>query len=224
MSILKVENLDKNFSIDKTREVKVLKNISLDIKKGEFIAIVGSSGAGKSTLLSILAGLENPTNGKIILDGNRIDNLSENELSDIRKKKIGFIFQSFYLIPSLTAIENIAFPLELNKVSNPFGEALKLLKLVNLEHRKDNYPNSLSGGEQQRVAICRSLIHKPSIIFADEPTGNLDSKNGDEILDILLKLKKFFSTTLIVVTHEDKVSNLADRVIEIKDGKIVESK
>lgn len=224
MSILKVENLDKNFSIDKTREVKVLKNISLDIKKGEFIAIVGSSGAGKSTLLSILAGLENPTNGKIILDGNRIDNLSENELSDIRKKKIGFIFQSFYLIPSLTAIENIAFPLELNKVSNPFGEALKLLKLVNLEHRKDNYPNSLSGGEQQRVAICRSLIHKPSIIFADEPTGNLDSKNGDEILDILLKLKKNFSTTLIVVTHEDKVSNLADRVIEIKDGKIVESK
>ena len=219
--ILTAKNIKKSFTIDK-KKIDIIRGIDLDVKEGEFVAIMGSSGSGKSTLLSILAGLDKPDEGELLIDNENITEKSEDELSKLRNEKIGFIFQSFYLIPSLTAYENISFPIELKEGKNFEKKEIEyLLEKTSMKHRKNSYPNQLSGGEKQRVAICRALINKPQIIFADEPTGNLDSKNSQEIISLLLSLKKEFNTTLIVVTHEKKIAEKADRIIKISDGKIV---
>lgn len=222
MLILIANNISKSFYIEK-QEIKVLSNVSLKIKEGEFVAITGPSGSGKSTLLSIIAGLDKPDFGKIYIDEKDITNLSEEDLSKMRNKDIGFVFQSFYLIPSLTALENVYFPSELSK-ANDKKFTQELLKQVGVFERKNNYPIQLSGGEKQRVAIARALINKPKILFADEPSGNLDSKNSDNIINLLMNLQKKFNLTLIIVTHEKRISDKASRVIELKDGKIVSNK
>ena len=220
--ILKVNNVSKEFTID-SKKIAILKNISIEIEEGEFLAINGSSGSGKSTFLSIIAGLDKPTSGEVFLLDKNITKFTEEQLSEIRNQKIGFVFQSFYLIPSLSAIENVYFPSEIAK-KNDLKFAEELLKRVGLWSRKENYPIQLSGGEKQRVAIARALINKPKILFADEPTGNLDSKNSDNIVDLLIELQKEYKLTLIIVTHEKKVSDRASRIIELKDGKIISDK
>lgn len=230
--ILSIKNLKKSFYVN-SKKVNIIKSVSLNIKKGEFVVIMGSSGSGKSTLLSLLASLDTPDSGEVILDGENISTKKENQLAKIRNEKIGFIFQSFFLIPSLTAFENVSFPLELKNKNNGSSNlknqknkdeevVLNLLKKVNMSHRKTSYPSQLSGGEKQRIAIARALINRPQIIFADEPTGNLDFKNSKEVLDLLISLKKELNTTLVVVTHEDEVAKKADRIITIVDGKLSE--
>jgi putative ABC transport system ATP-binding protein len=219
MSVLIAKDIKKSFFID-GKEMKILNGISLEIKEGEFIAIKGSSGSGKSTLLSIIAGLDKPTSGSVSINKKDITNLSEEKLSIMRNKEIGFVFQAFYLIPSLTAFENVCFPLELSKIKDK-SSATKLLEQVGVSNRKDNYPIQLSGGEKQRVAIARALVNNPSILFADEPTGNLDSKNSENIIKLLMDLQKEFNLTLIVISHEDYIYNKASRVIELKDGIII---
>lgn len=222
MSNLIAKDIKKSFFID-GKEIKILKGVSLDIKEGEFVAIKGSSGSGKSTLLSIIAGLDKPTSGSVYINKKDITNLSEEQLSIMRNKEIGFVFQAFYLIPSLTAFENVCFPLELSKIKDK-ASAIKLLEQVGVINRRDNYPIQLSGGEKQRVAIARALVNKPKILFADEPTGNLDSKNSEIIIKLLMDLQKEFNLTLIVISHEDYIYNKASRVIELKDGVIVSDK
>jgi putative ABC transport system ATP-binding protein len=219
MTILKAQNINKSFFIE-NKEIKVLSDITFNVNEGEFIAITGSSGSGKSTLLSIIAGLDKPDLGTVEIHRKNITSQSEEELSNMRNQDIGFVFQSFLLIPSLTAYENVYFPSELSK-KNDKESALRLLNQVHMLKRKDNYPIQLSGGEKQRIAIARALINKPKILFADEPTGNLDSKNGENIMDLLISLQKEFNLTLIIVTHEKKISDKASRVIELKDGKII---
>lgn len=218
-NILIVEKIEKSF-FNENKETKILKDISFTVKKGEFVAIIGSSGSGKSTLLSIIAGLDMPTKGSIILNSEKLEKLNEDKLSKIRNEKIGFVFQSFFLVPSLTAFENIMLPQEIAKKTNK-EKTENLLKEVGMEHRKDNYPIQLSGGEKQRIAIARALSNDPEIIFADEPTGNLDSKNSKSIIELLIKLNKEKNKTLIVVTHEKRIAEIAQRVIEISDGKII---
>jgi putative ABC transport system ATP-binding protein len=222
MTILEVNNINKYFS-NSNKKIEILKGISFKVEEGEFVAIIGSSGSGKSTLLSIIAGLDKPSSGDVKINKINITNLSEDELAQIRNKDIGFVFQSFYLVPSLTAYENIALPQEIKgKVSKE--KIIETMKLVGIEHRKNNYPIQLSGGEKQRVAIARALINDPKILFADEPTGNLDSKNSKSIIELLINLKKQNNLTLIIVTHEENISKIADKVIEIKDGKIISNK
>jgi putative ABC transport system ATP-binding protein len=217
--ILKVQNIEKSF-FNENKETKILKDISFDVKEGEFVAIIGSSGSGKSTLLSIIAGLDTPTKGSVILDGQKLEKLNEDSLSEIRNKRIGFVFQSFFLVPSLNAFENVKLPQEIAK-STSDKRINKLLEDVGMGHRKNNYPIQLSGGEKQRIAIARALANDPSLIFADEPTGNLDSKNSKSIIELLVKLNEENKKTLIVVTHEKKIADIAKRVIEVSDGKII---
>lgn len=219
MIVLEAKNLSKSFTVGDD-ELKVLKSISLKIKQGEFVAITGSSGCGKSTLLSVLAGLDIPSRGCVKLLSRDITKLSEDDMAKIRNEEIGFIFQSFYLIPSLTAYENVVFPSEVNSVPNA-EFANQLIKQVGIENRKNSYPIQLSGGEKQRVAIARSLINNPAILFADEPTGNLDSKNTKIVMDLLMDLRKKYNLTLVVVTHEKAISKMADRVLKIENGKII---
>lgn len=219
MIVLEGKNISKSFLIQ-NNQLSVLKNINLKIKQGEFIAITGSSGCGKSTLLSILAGLDIPTSGCVKLLNQDITKLSEDQMARLRNEKIGFIFQSFYLIPSLTAYENIVFPSEINKIANN-EFAANLIKQVGMDKRKESYPIQLSGGEKQRIAIARSLINNPSILFADEPTGNLDEKNTKIVMDLLMKLRKEFNLTIVIVTHEKAISDMADKVYKIDNGKIV---
>lgn len=218
--ILEAKNLRKSYTIDE-KTIPIINNISIKINKGEFIAITGPSGSGKSTLLTLLAGLDKPDKGSIKINSKEITKLKEDELTLIRNKDIGFIFQSFYLIPSLTAYENVFYPLEIKDKKQADSKKVdKLLEKTGMLHRKNSYPSQLSGGEKQRIAICRALVNNPAIIFADEPTGNLDSKNSNEIMKILLDLKKEFDTTLIVVTHEKPIAKQADKIINIVDGKI----
>lgn len=218
--IIETKFIKKNYSID-NKTIPIIKGINISVKKGEFVAITGPSGSGKSTLLSLLAGLDRPDSGEIVLNSKDITKLKEEELSEMRNKEIGFIFQSFYLIPSLTAFENVFYPMQIRDGKKADErEAEKLLKKTGMLHRKNSYPSQLSGGEKQRIAICRALINKPAVIFADEPTGNLDSKNSKEIMKLLLDLKKEYNTTLIVVTHEKEIAKQADRIINIVDGKV----
>lgn len=222
MFILEAKTATKIYTID-GRPIAVVDNVSLAIEPGEFVAIMGSSGSGKSTLLSLLSGLDHPSSGQIFIEGREITHLSEDELAPLRNSTVGFVFQSFHLAPSLSALENIMFPAELRGDRDAQTRAEALLQRVALYHRRNNFPQQLSGGEKQRVAICRALINQPPILFADEPTGNLDSKNGAAILALLLELHKERRTTLVLVTHSPEIAAHADRVIMLQDGRLVDS-
>jgi putative ABC transport system ATP-binding protein len=204
------------------RRVEILKGITLSIPAGQFVAVVGASGSGKSTLLGLLAGLDTPSAGEIWLDGVPIHNLAETQLAEVRGKKIGFVFQSYQLISTLTALENVLLPFELNLEGNGLAQARRLLGEVGLAERIEHYPIQLSGGEQQRVALARAFVVDPPIVMADEPTGNLDSTNGKLVLDLLLERNRKAGTTLVLVTHDPEVASRADRRIVLRDGMIVE--
>lgn len=204
------------------RRVEILQGISLVIPAGQFVAIVGASGSGKSTLLGLLAGLDAPSEGEIWLDGTPIHNLAETELAAVRGRKIGFVFQSYQLIQTLTALENVLLPYELNLEGSGLEQARRVLGEVGLEERMDHYPVQLSGGEQQRVALARAFVAQPPIVMADEPTGNLDSVNGKMVLDLLLERNRKAGTTLVLVTHDPVIADRADRKIVLKDGLVVE--
>lgn len=219
MELLRIENLCKSYGKGETK-VEALKKINLSINKGEFIAIVGASGSGKSTLLHLLGGVDKPTSGKVIIDGTSIYSLKENQLAILRRREIGFIFQFYNLIPVLTAEENIEMPVLLDgkKIDKEYMN--EILGILGLQERKKHLPSQLSGGQQQRVSIGRALANKPSIILADEPTGNLDSKNSKEIIELLKYSVKKYNQTLILITHDLEIAKMANRVITISDGKI----
>ena len=219
--IITVDKINKTYK-NGSLELQVLKNISFKVDKGEFLAIMGSSGSGKSTMMNILGCLDNQYEGRYILDGIDISKSTENELSEIRNKKIGFIFQSFNLLPRLTALENVELPLVYSSIPKEerHKRANELLEMVGLKDRTHHRPNELSGGQRQRVAIARALINNPSIILADEPTGNLDSKSEAEIIEILQKLNKM-GKTIVIVTHEPSIGEIAERKIIFKDGEII---
>lgn len=217
MEILKVENLVKSYGSGDTK-VEALKGINLSIKKGEFVAIVGPSGSGKSTLLHLLGGVDKPTSGKVYINDVDIYNLKEKDLSIFRRRNIGLIYQFYNLIPVLTAKENILLPAELDNKKVDKNYLDDLLKTLGLFERQNHLPNQLSGGQQQRTSIGRALINRPSIVLADEPTGNLDSKNSKEILELLKLSVKKYNQTLIMITHDNNIALQADRVITIEDG------
>ena len=219
ITILKLKKVNLKYKTGKDN-INVLNNINLTTKKKETISIVGASGSGKTSLIMLIGGLERATSGKIFFQDQEITKLNEDEVSEIRKKSIGIIFQSFYLIPNYTAIENVALTLELNKFKNPERNAKELLERFGLKPRFNNLPSQLSGGEQQRVAIARAIAMKPELILADEPTGNLDTENSSMISKILFNYVKEEGSSLIMVTHDIKLANKAKRKIKIKDGKI----
>ncbi|WP_297712772.1 ABC transporter ATP-binding protein [Clostridium sp.] len=219
MSLIEVKNLSKVYGSGEA-EVTALKNIDLNIEQGEFVAIVGPSGSGKSTLLHLLGGVDKPTSGEVIIKGESIYKLKEKELAILRRRKLGFVFQFFNLIPVLTAEENIEMPVLLDNGKIDKNYMNELLKLLGLEERRNHHPSELSGGQQQRVSIGRALANKPSIILADEPTGNLDSKNSKEVLELLKYCAKKYNQTLILITHDINIAKSADRVITIEDGQI----
>lgn len=219
MTLIEVKNLNKIYGSGEA-EVKALKNINLNIEQGEFVAIVGQYGSGKSTLLHLIGGVDIPSSGEVIIDGKNIYKLKEKELSILRRRKLGFIFQFFNLIPVLTAQENIEMSVLLDNEKIDKKYMNELLRILGLEERKNNYPSQLSGGQQQRVSIGRALANKPSIILADEPTGNLDSKNSKEVLELLKYCAKKYNQTLILITHDINIAKSADRVITIEDGEI----
>ncbi|RLI98665.1 MAG: hypothetical protein DRP00_01550 [Candidatus Aenigmatarchaeota archaeon] len=222
MPLIKLENVSKVYRMGETK-VQALKNINLKIEKGENVVIIGPSGCGKSTLLHLMGCLDRPTKGKVLIDGRDVSKLSDNELAKIRREKIGFIFQFFYLIPTLTALENVMLPMTFAGVPSKekIRRAKELLKLVGLERRMHHKRSELSGGEIQRVAIARALANDPEIILADEPTGNLDSRSGKEIMKYLVKLNKEKNVTLVVVTHDPMVASFFKRKIYLKDGRII---
>lgn len=217
-NLLKANNINKSYALE-DQVIDVLKDVSLSIKQAEFVAIMGKSGSGKSTLISILAGLDSTDSGQVFLGDKELTGLNEDELATIRQTDISFVFQSFHLIPTLTVAENIGFPL---KLSGQFSEdkVTALLEKVELSERKNSFPHQLSGGEKQRTAIARALITQPKILFADEPTGNLDEKNADSIMRLLMGLQQEFNTALVVVTHDSSIAQLANRTIRIVNGKI----
>ena len=217
--MIEIENLSKVYDSD-TLSVTALHEVSFKIKKGEFVAIMGPSGSGKSTLMNLLGCLDLPTNGTYKLVDLKISQLKANQLAEVRNRKIGFVFQSFNLLPRATALENTELPLLYGRVSNSTNIAMQALERVGLKHRAHHKPTELSGGEKQRVAIARALVNQPAIILADEPTGNLDSVTGQEIMSLFHDLNKE-GVTLIIVTHEDEIAKQAKRVIHMKDGRIV---
>jgi len=222
-SIIKIEEAWKTYKLDLV-EVHAVQGINIDIKKGEFVSIVGKSGSGKSTTLNLIGCLDIPTKGAIYLDGHNIAHLKEDELARIRGKKIGFIFQTFNLIPSLNIVENVSMPMIFqDNITEEKRErkAKELLEMVGLGHRLQHKPSELSGGERQRVAIARSLANDPEVILADEPTGNLDTKTGEQILKMLSDLNRSQGKTLIIVTHDLYVAKQADRIIKLQDGKVI---
>ncbi|MDD6796649.1 MAG: ABC transporter ATP-binding protein [Clostridiaceae bacterium] len=221
MSVIKTENLSKVYG-KKDNRVVALDNVNIEVEKGEFVAIIGASGSGKSTLLHQVGGVDGPTSGRVIIDGEDIYKLKEDKLAVFRRRKIGFVFQSFNLIPVLSVEENIKMPVLLDhqKVDEEYYK--DLIKTLGLEGRLNHLPSQLSGGQQQRVAIARALINKPAIILADEPTGNLDSENSKEIMEMLKVSIKKYNQTAIVITHDLSIAENADRIIKIKDGKVVE--
>ena len=220
MEILKVENLRKTYGKGSTKVV-ALDNVSFSVEKGEFVAIVGASGSGKSTLLHILGGVDRPDSGKVLIDGKDIFKLDDDKLAIFRRRQIGLIYQFYNLIPILSVEENITLPLSLDNRKVDRIELNNMLSLLGLTNRRSHLPNELSGGQQQRTSIGRALITNPTIILADEPTGNLDSKNSDEIVALLKKTNKELKQTIIMITHNMEIANVADRIIKIEDGKIV---
>jgi len=219
-TLLKVKQLTKVVKVEH-KQLTILQPIDLEVKAAETLAIVGSSGSGKTTLLSLLAGLDVPSSGQVYLKNQPLHQFNEEQRSEIRAKHVGFIFQQFLLINSLTALENVMLPAELANKSDAKSLALKLLADVGLSERSDHFPSQLSGGEQQRVAIARAFIAKPDVLFADEPTGNLDSKTGEHIADLLFNLNEQFGTTLILVTHDQKLAARCQRKIELEAGHLI---
>ena len=217
--LYKLENISLNY-YSRENNIKILRNINFEIKKRERVAIVGESGSGKTSLLMLMSGLEKPTNGSIFFGNNDLSKISEKEKTEIRKKKIGLIFQQFYLIPNFTALENVMFPMQINKITDEKKKASSLLYDIGLSQRQNNLPSELSGGEQQRVAIARAISFGPEIILADEPTGNLDKKNTDLVSDLLLDYSNTKKFGLVLVTHDIELAKKCDRIIEIFDGKI----
>ena len=221
MSILQTTELKKYYGA-KPNITRALDGVTLSIEKGEFVAIVGTSGSGKSTLLNMIGGLDVPTSGKVIVDGRELSTLKDEQLTIFRRRKIGFIFQNYNLVPVLNVYENIVLPAELdgNKVDKMFMK--EVVQMLGLEDKLNNMPNNLSGGQQQRVAIARALVSKPAIVLADEPTGNLDSKTSADVLGLLKTTSQKFHQTLVMITHNNEIAQLADRIIRIEDGKIVQ--
>ena len=221
MEILKVDNLTKIYGKDTTKVV-ALDHVSFSVEKGEFVAIVGASGSGKSTLLHLIGGVDRPTSGKVYIDGKDIFNFNDDKLAIFRRRQVGLIYQFYNLIPILNVEENITLPLSLDNREVDKERLNELLKLLGLQNRKNHLPNELSGGQQQRTSIGRALITNPTIILADEPTGNLDSKSSDEIVALLKKSNKELNQTIIMITHNMEIAKEADRIVKIEDGKIVE--
>jgi len=223
MEILKVENLTKIYGKGTTKVV-ALDDVSFSVEKGEFVAIVGASGSGKSTLLHLIGGVDRPTSGKVYIDGKDIYKLDDDKLAIFRRRQVGLIYQFYNLIPILNVEENITLPLDLDNRKPNKDYLNSLIKLLGLENRKNHLPNELSGGQQQRTSIGRAMITNPTIILADEPTGNLDSKSSDEIVELLKKSNKEYKQTIIMITHNMEIAKCADRIIKIEDGKIVKEK
>ena len=221
MEILRVENLTKIYGKDSTKVI-ALDDVSFSVEKGEFIAIVGASGSGKSTLLHLIGGVDRPTKGKVFIDGKDIFSFNDDKLAIFRRRQVGLIYQFYNLIPILNVEENITLPLSLDNRQIDKERLNEILKTLGLEKRRNHLPNELSGGQQQRTSIGRALITNPTIILADEPTGNLDSKSSDEIVALLKKTNKELKQTIIMITHNMEIAKIADRIIKIEDGKIVE--
>ena len=221
MSILQTTELKKYYGAE-PNITRALDGVTLSIEKGEFVAIVGTSGSGKSTLLNMIGGLDVPTSGQVVVDGKELSKLKDEELTIFRRRKIGFIFQNYNLVPVLNVYENIVLPVELdgNKVDKKFMK--EVVQILGLEDKLNNMPNNLSGGQQQRVAIARALIAKPDVIFADEPTGNLDSKSGGEVMELLQNVWKKMGKALVVITHDSRIARMADRQFQIVDGVLTE--
>ena len=221
MEILRVENLCKQYGKGENK-VTALNNVSFTVNKGEFVAIVGASGSGKSTLLHLIGGVDRPTSGKVFIDGKDIYKFNDDELAIFRRRQVGLIYQFYNLIPILNVEENITLPLKLDNRNIDKQRLDELIKVLGLEERRTHLPNELSGGQQQRTSIGRAMITNPAIILADEPTGNLDSKASDEIVTLLKKSNKDYKQTIIMITHNLEIAKVADRIIKIEDGKIVE--
>ena len=217
--LYKLQNIDLNYC-SKSNNIKVLQDLNFEIKKNERIAIVGDSGSGKTSLLMLMSGLEKPTNGSIIFDNDDFSKVSIEKITEIRKKKIGLIFQQFYLIPNYSALENVMFPMQLNEIKNEKKKALEILKEIGLENRVNNLPSELSGGEQQRVAIARAISFNPNVILADEPTGNLDKTNTQTVSNLLIDISIKKKIGLVLVTHNHKLAEKCDKIIKLSDGKI----
>lgn len=220
MKILEVKNLVKTYGKG-ANEVRAVDDISFSVDEGEFVAIVGASGSGKSTLLHLLGGVDRPTSGKVLIDGKDIYQLSDDALAIFRRRQVGIIYQFYNLIPILNVVENITLPCDLDGKTVAKSHLDELLKTLGLEHRTAHLPNQLSGGQQQRVSIGRALVNHPVLILADEPTGNLDSKSGDEIVSLLKLSNKKYHQTIIIITHDLEIANQADRIITFEDGKII---
>lgn len=220
MDMIRAKELTKSYPVA-DREIKVLDNIRLTVPQGQFLVVKGQSGSGKTTLLSLLSGLDRPSAGRVFIDGKDITDAPESGLCRLRNQKVGFVFQSFHLVPSLSALENVMFPAELKKDPLARKKAATLLDRVGMGHRLGNLPHQLSGGEKQRCAICRALINDPKILFADEPTGNLDSENGRAILDLLLTFFNERKATMVLVTHSAEIAARSQRIVTLKDGRII---
>lgn len=220
-SVLQARAVWKTYQREDAPDVEALRGVDLEVAAGEFVAVTGPSGCGKSTLLTVLSGLDMPTSGSVVIAGRDVTSSSEQELAELRNKEIGFVFQSFHLVSSMTALENVAFPAELAGEQEAISRAERLLDQVGLSDRAHSFPHQLSGGEKQRVALCRALINQAKLIFADEPTGNLDSHNGDQVLELLIALQKEQGSSLVLVSHSSDVVVRADRVVRMKDGKVV---
>ncbi len=221
-ALLETRDVSKSVSGPEGK-LDILRNVSLQIMSGESFAIVGASGSGKTTLLGLLAGLDTPNSGSILLDGNALEQMDEEARADLRRRLVGFVFQSFHLLPALTAEENVMLPLELEGSSDARARARAALEAVGLSARRKHYPAQLSGGEQQRVAIARAFVHRPRVLFADEPTGNLDQRTGHHICDMLFALNRDHHTTLVLVTHDATLAARCDRRIELEEGRVVSS-
>lgn len=220
MNILSVRNLKKYYNTGENT-VKALDGVDLDICRGEFLAIVGTSGSGKSTLLHMLGGLDSPTSGEVMIDGRDISGLSRDELTIYRRRKIGFVFQNYNLLPLMNVYENIVLPIKLDGIKPDQGYIEDILRMLNLENKKYFMPNQLSGGQQQRVALARALAIKPAMILADEPTGNLDSRTSQDVLGLIKVSSQNLAQTIVMITHNEEIAQMADRIIRIEDGKIV---